>query len=434
MENLLFTKTAREHHFSGIEGKFSRPGMVGLIPPAWVQKSPLYSIYPRSFSKRGRLQDIGEKIPDLKSLGIRTIWLMPIHQVGDAGRKGSQGSPYAIRDHKSIADDLGGPGDLHALIKTIHENDMRLILDFVGNHAAKDHIYPHLLSRRNIRSSADWTDVSDFDFSGTETSRYLLEVMRYWVETFDIDGYRCDVAGLVPDVFWEEAVENLFRLKPDLFLLAEWQRPALHEKLFHAGYDWALYLILKDIRNHRRPPGDIIGWETEQQKLYPGKKLLLRFTENHDLPRTMDVFGTDTYQVFAGLPYCLEGLPLIYAGQEWGIPVLPDLFEKDPVPWHKGDQNVYQFYHGLIDLRWQHPALAGGNIEQIFAGSENVLTFRKYNRDESLIVVANFDADQTVTLPAGYQGGFTDLLSGKRIEGGRLHPDPFHMMILLPED
>jgi len=433
MEDLLFTETARKHHFSGIEGKFSRPGSVGLAPPGWVHDGPLYSVYPRSFSEKGRLKDVGEKIPELKSLGVKTIWLLPIHPIGKAGRKGTRGSPYAIRDHKSIADDLGGPADLHALIERIHENDMRLILDFVGNHAAKDHINDDLLSRKNIRSSADWTDVSDFDFSVTETRRYLLDVMRFWVETFDIDGYRCDVAGLVPDSFWEDAAESLFSLKADLLLLAEWQRPALHEKLFHAGYDWVLYLILKDIRNNRRPPGDIIRWETEQRKLYPGEKLLLRFTENHDLPRTREVFGSESYRAFAGLPYCLEGLPLIYAGQEWGIPVPPGLFEKDPVPWQKGDRNVYRFYHRLIELRRQHPALARGKSEQISCGSENVLVFRRYNEKESLIVLANFGKGETPVLPEEYQGRYTDLLSAKKLAPGGVHPDPYQLMILLPE-
>jgi glycosidase len=205
----------------------------------------------------------------------------------------------------------------------------------------------------------------------------------------------------------------------------------LHEKLFHAGYDWVLYLILKDIWNHRRPPGDIIRWETEQRRLYPDKKLLLRFTENHDLPRTRDIFGAETYQVFAGLPYCLEGLPLIYAGQEWGIPVMPDLFEKDPVPWQNGDQDVHQFYRKLIALRREHPALAGGNIEKIPCKSDDILIFRKNDRDESLIVVANFGDRQAVFLPEKYQGRYTDLLSGEWVDGDRLHPDPFNLMILL---
>ena len=427
----LVDEIARKHHYIGIEGhRTTRPDIAGLAPPAWVYDGPVYAVFVRAFSEAGTLAGVRERIGELKSLGIKTIWLLPIHPIGKLNRKGSYGSPYAIKDHATIDTSLGKPADLRDLISVAHDNGMRIILDFVGNHAARDHIHPALLKKNNMRSHADWTDVADFDFSLPEAHRYLRDALFYWIEYFDIDGYRCDVAGLVPDEFWQEVTGKLLDIRPDIFMLAEWQRPDLHERFFHGSYDWVLYLILKEIRNNQRPPGDIIHWEKEKDAIYPGAALLLRFTENHDLPRTIDVFGRDKFPAFAGLPYCLNGLPLIYAGQEWGIGCLPDLFDRDPVPWRDGDQTVYRFYRRLIALRKEHPALAQGKIENISCDSENVLIFRRYDAQENLIVVANFGERTTVVMPVGYEGVYRDLISDEHIGPDKLPLERFNLYIL----
>ncbi len=433
MDTGLINEIARAHHFMGIEGeRTARPGSPGIRSPEWVHEGPVYAVYVRAFSEEGTLSGVLKRIPELHRLGIKTIWLLPIYPIGEKDRKGTHGSPYAIKDHKKISGAIGNPGDLKKLVEELHRRDMHIILDFVGNHAARDHIHQDLLLSENLRSPADWSDIADFDFALRTTQDYLMEVMLHWVAQFDIDGYRCDVAGMVPDAFWQSAIDRLFRAKPDLFLLAEWQRPSLHESLFHAGYDWVLYLILKDIRNNRRSPGDIIKWETERNIIYPEHALPLRFTENHDLPRTTAIFGFYDYPVFAGILFCLNGLPLMYAGQEWGIPDLPDLFRKDAIRWEQGDEEVYKYYRRLIKIRREHPALYRGRIKELFCGIKDVLMFRKYDRDENLIVLANFSNDKKIVeLPVEYADAGNDLLGDENLASAKIGLDPFQLRILI---
>ena len=427
----LIGEIAREHKFLGIEGDLqAEPGSAGCVPPDWVHDGPVYAVFVRNFSETGTLKEVTVKIPELKALGIGTVWLMPICPIGRQNRKGQYGSPYAIADHTAIAPDLGSAADLSDLVRAVHKHGMHIILDFVGNHAARDHRRRKLLQSHNTRSLEDWTDIADFDFSRPDTHRYLAEAFRYWIETFDFDGYRCDVAGLMPDAFWRAATEPLYTLKPDLFLLAEWQRPLLQARFFHAGYDWVHYLILKDIRNKARLPGDIIRWEREWREIYPEQALLLRFTENHDLPRTTDTFGSGAFPVFAGLLYCLSGIPLIYAGQEWGLAHRPELFEKDPVLWDQGNSDVYAYYRSLIKLRREHPVLASGEIEPVISEDRESVVFRKHSPEEDLIIAANFGQERSVGLPPEFEGEYTDLLSGETFAAGRLDLAPYRLYIL----
>jgi glycosidase len=430
----LIDEIARKHRFIGIQGKmWDSIREPRTRPPEWVQQGPVYAVFVRNFSDAGTLEEVRAKIPELKTLGVNTLWLLPVYPIGREDRKGTCGSPYAIADHKRIAADLGDEQALRELVETVHRHGMYVMLDFVGNHAARDHLHPDLLQPENTRSPSDWTDIKDFDFNNPAVYSYLREVMRYWVTEFDIDGYRCDVAGLVPDAFWQEVTGELCRIKPQFFMLAEWQRPLLQQDLFHAGYDWVLYLILKEIRNKQRVPGDIIRWERERGQIYPPETLLLRFTENHDLPRTSDTFGSEAAMLFGGLPFCLNGLPLIYAGQEWGIGHLPQLFEKDPVPWEKGDAQIYDYYRRLIRLRRDHPVLSSGSIGQISADSDDLLIFRKFSGPESLIVAANFGGRREATLPDNYEGTYRDLLSGESFSSTRIRLDRYRLYILIAD-
>ncbi len=234
----------RKKYFLGIESDQKQYGTLpGRRPPAWVNEGPLYEVFVRNFSKTGDLNGLTEKISYLKELGIKTIWLMPLQPIGRTGRKGKLGCPYAIRDHLAINPHYGSDKDLRKLVSVLHAADMRLIIDLVINHGALDHVrarthpamFRHDRQGRFTRKIADWSDVIDFDYSSTDTRKYMLEVMSYWIREFDIDGYRCDVAGMVPLDFWETALEKMLKIKSDIFMLAEWQRPRLHLQAFQAS-------------------------------------------------------------------------------------------------------------------------------------------------------------------------------------------------------
>jgi glycosidase len=349
-----------------------------------------------------------------------------MHPIGRQNRKGKWGSPYAIRDFYKIDPNLGSKTDLHDLVQQVHTHDMRIIMDLVANHTARDHIWtnnnPNIFSRDRqgnfTRLVADWYDINDLNYHDPETADYMMDVLTYWVKTFDIDGYRCDVAGMVPLDFWEKAISKLTEIKQDIFLLAEWESSRLHLNAFHAYYDWTLYLLLKEISQGKRPAADALKWIQQRQRLFPSQTLPMRFTENHDFARTRDTFGSEGFYPYAALIFAIKGLPLLYAGQEIGLHSAPSLFEREPLDWENNDNEVFNFYKRMIQLRQTYPALSAREL-QILPNDHpsQVLSFIKKTSDQEMLVLLNFsDRDLQVRIEPvrGSQGKrYINLISGK---------------------
>jgi glycosidase len=221
------------------------------LPPApeWARQGVLYEIFPRVFSEEGSFAGIGKKMDHIQQLGANIIWLIPIFPIGEKDRKGALGSPYAVLDLQTINPDYGTAEDLNNLITAVHQRGMKIILGIVPNHAANDFTlldkYPEWLlndvEKSQIRKESEWTDVIDFNYDDSEMRTYMKETLIYWIEEFDIDGYRCDVAGLVPYDFWKEVFAELNSIKPDIYLLAEWEDPEILLTGFHSDYGWTEY-------------------------------------------------------------------------------------------------------------------------------------------------------------------------------------------------
>ncbi len=425
----------KKRFFLGIESDHEPLATIpGLKPPLWVTEGPIYEVFIRNFSSAGTLNGLTEKISYLKDLGIKTIWLMPLHPIGRAGRKGRLGCPYAIRDHLAINPEYGLDRDLRKLVSAVHTADMRLIIDLVINHGALDHVrtstnpamFAHDQQGRFTRKIADWSDVIDFDYNSPETRAYMLEVMSYWIREFDIDGYRCDVAGMVPLDFWEMAAEKILKIKSEVFMLAEWQRAKLHVWAFHATYDWVVSLLLQDIYQGKRPASDILRWLNERMMLYPQNNLPLLFTENHDFPRTLKAFGRRSFFPFVAMIFTLPGIPLIYNGQELGMKKEISLFEQDPIRWENQNKTICDFYKNLIHLRRGHAAMASKNIKVLKNNQgQSVVTFLKSAGENEVLVILNFSSQRTkikITLPAEYHSiNWQNLLNnGETITGQEL--------------
>ena len=191
----------------------------------WVRDAVVYEVYLRSFSTNSSFAELQARLPELKHLGITVLWVMPIHPVGVEKRKGTLGSPYAVRDYYAINPEFGTLEDFRSLVKATHEAGMKIIIDLVINHTAWDNAllrqhpdwYRHDDAGHMI-SPADWTDVVQLDYSSQPLRQYMTEMMRYWVRDVGIDGYRCDVAGMVPLDFWETARAELDKIKPVMML------------------------------------------------------------------------------------------------------------------------------------------------------------------------------------------------------------------------
>lgn len=219
----------------------------------WVRDSVIYEIYPRAFSKEGNFTGITAQLDRLKDVGVTILWLMPIHPIGQEKKKGTIGSPYAVRDYYAINPDYGTKDDLKRLVSEAHKRRMKVIIDIVANHTAWDSVlmkhpdwYKHD-AQGNITYPYDWFDIAALNYESPELRRYMKDMLKYWIREFDLDGFRCDVAGEVPTGFWENARAELDQLKPDIFMLAEAHKADLLVKAFELDYSWPLDSALTDV-------------------------------------------------------------------------------------------------------------------------------------------------------------------------------------------
>ncbi len=362
------------------------------VPP-WVQGKVLYEIYVRAFSEAGAFKGVTERLPELKKFGIDIIWLMPIYPIGRKNRKGPLGSPYAIRDYFNVNPEYGTAADFRRLVQTAHDLSIKVVLDMVPNHVAPDYValqdHPDLVARdaqgRPKRKIAAWSDIVDLDYGNPRTWEHMAEVMKFWIDEFDVDGYRCDVAGFVPLDFWEWVAPQLQERKHDFYLLAEWESPRLH-RVFHSTYDWSTLRLLRGAFS-----GEVAllaRWILAKQVMYPQNALPLRFLENHDLPRARTMFPGEQWAAALTVLFSLHGLPLVYNGQEWGATATPSLFERQPIARNEKDERFLRIMQKLIALRKKHRALSSEHYSFFDSAlRHNVFVFDKA---DALRVMVNF--------------------------------------------
>src|SRR6266404_5994712 len=221
--------------------------------PDWVRDGVIYEIFPRVFSPKGDFNGVTARLDQLKDLGVNILWLMPIHPVGRLKAKGTIGSPYAVKDYFAINQDYGTAADLKRLVSEAHKRGLKVIIDIVANHTSWDSVmmktpafYTHDASGKIIPPMPDWSDVADLNYDNAPLRRYMIDMLKYWIREFDLDGFRCDAAGMVPTDFWEQARTELDALKPGLLMLAEWDNPALMARAFDVDYAWKGYAAVAD--------------------------------------------------------------------------------------------------------------------------------------------------------------------------------------------
>ncbi len=412
-QRTLFQSVIAELNLFGIENKFHDvSALPGLAVPEWVNGRTLYEIYVRAFSEEGTFDAVTRRLEALKNQGVDFLWLMPVYPLGRENRKGTMGSPYAVRDYFTVNPEFGVPRDFRRLVETAHALGMKIILDLVANHVAPDYAgfrgnrvsVMRDVNGRPTRRVADWSDVVDLDFTRANTRSHIIEVMEHWIGVYDVDGFRCDVAGLVPLDFWVDAARRIRQIKPDVFMLAEWESPQLHKEAFHASYDWSLYELMRRVITGQCSPARLIEWVKLKNATYPSRALSLRFLENHDKVRAVNVFGREAMAAFLVFVFSLDGVPLIYNGQEIGSTCACSLYEKSVINWTEKDQRIFNLISALVEVRKKHPALWGKRINALPSSAEQVLLYMKQVREESILIAVNFSAEMGQVQPENIAG------------------------------
>ncbi len=380
-------------------------------------------MFPRVFSPGGNLAGVTTRLDAIQKLGATVVWLMPIHPIGHEKRRGSYGSPYSIRDFDAVNPDYGTGDDLRALVREAHAHGLRVILDVVANHTAWDSVLirrPELYVRdaagRVQAPNPDWSDVAKLDYANPTLRRLMIDTLVRWLRDFDLDGFRCDVAGLVPTTFWEEARSELEKVKPDLFLLAEWSAPDLLLRAFDADYAWPFHAALTRVLSLGAPASDLRkAWEDERRQ-FPTGALHLRFSDNHDERRAIARFGEPAALAASALVLTLDGIPLVYNGMEIGDTAEsggPALAERLPIFWGIAERRPEfpRFYEQMISLRRTHAALRQGETVWLAnAGEDRVSTYLRRATGEEVLVAVNLSSRPwtgRIEIPAGH--AFTEL-------------------------
>ena len=390
----------------------------------WVPTQTIYELNIRQFSTSGTFRAIEHRLAAIRELGITTIWLMPVQPIGEKKRKGSLGSYYSIKDYRAVNPEFGTLKDFKRLVDKIHRLGMHVIMDWVANHTAWDNPlitahpdwYTHDSTGAIVSPVPEWSDVADLNYKNQALRSYMIESMQYWLRETDVDGFRCDVAEMVPLDFWQQARPELEKIKP-VFLLAEGDAPALYQQAFDATYSWDMYRLMNKIARGDQPAGAVFDLLKEEHKRYPDSYLPLRFTTNHDENSwngtVFERLG-DGAKTFAVLAATLPGIPLLYNGQEAGMDKRLSFFERDPIQWHIND--FRHFYTRLFNLHKNNPAVAAGSFTRLKSGNDDfVAAFMRAKDNHQVIVVLNLSADtQQATIHSSViEGRYMEHFSGK---------------------
>ncbi|HRI20147.1 MAG TPA: alpha-amylase family glycosyl hydrolase, partial [Panacibacter sp.] len=366
----------------------------------------------RQYTKEGTFNAFAKHLDRLKAMGVQTLWFMPINPISKIDRKGELGSYYAVSNYDAINPEFGSMDDWKALVKKSHEMGFKVIIDWVPNHTGGDHYWLEQHPDFYVRDSAtgkavspyNWSDTRKLDYDNPVFTDTMINAMKFWLKESDIDGFRCDVAGDVPDKFWKKCIPELKSMK-NIFMLAEGNKASLQEDGFDATYTWDEFSMMKMIAKGQRPAFALDSVLNRVDSTFPKTRLLMYFTSNHDEnswnKADYATMPGESHAPFAVLTQTIgESVPLIYSGQEEPFLDSISFFYKDTITFSKYARAG--FYHTLLNLRKNNPALAA-NAAFIKLKTSNDAAIYAYTRESGnskVMLLLNLTAKpQSVTIP-----------------------------------
>ena len=418
------------------------------ISDAILETAVIYEANIRQYSPSGHFDEFTKDIPQLKELGVKVIWLMPIFPISETKRKATGGedskfasdfpeeeqskylgSYYAVSDFTKINPEFGTLEDFRNLVKTAHENGIYVILDWVPNHTGWDHEWiksnPDYYTKDkdgNITHpvDTDWTDVADLNYDNKEMRKEMIADMQYWLKEEGVDGFRCDVAGSVPTDFWQEAIPQLRETK-DIFMLAEaWEPELAKADLFDAVYGWDTHHAMNAMAKGEK---GLEAWKdrwSEIESIYEKDDIIMNFVTNHDENSwngTINERMKGAAPLMTAFSYVIPGMPLIYSGMEYDLDHRLKFFEKDSIP--KTKAKMWPLLEKLGKLKNTNPALNGGknpaSYKNLETTNDKVLAFQRSKNNITVTFVGNF-SNKEQSFSAPLKGSFTDYMTNDPIE------------------
>lgn len=415
-------KNAREKPENGCKNQ-------GIELPEWAKSAPIYQVNIRQYTPEGTINAFKAHLPRLAEMNVKILWIMPVQPIGKLYRKGRLGSYYSISNYREVSEEYGTLDDFRAMVNEAHRLGMRVILDWVANHTAWDHPwitehpdwYKQNENGEIVPPIPDWSDVAQLNYDNPALREAMKNEMKFWIFETDIDGFRCDVAEMVPGTFWASAFKELQQIKP-LYLLAEAEGIEMYEN-FHATYGWTLHHIMNRIAAGDSTAEAIDNYlEAQQRESYRKNMQRMYFTSNHDENSwngtEFERLGDLHKAMFVTMAFLPNAVPMIYTGQEAALNKRLNFFDHDPVNW--GTYELSDFYKKIFGLFTSHPAVAAscptGDFLRLDNGDyKNLYIYMRTLNNNKVLVISNLGKEPAIVPDLEIiQGDWTDLMTDQK--------------------
>ena len=396
-----------------------------------LRNQVIYCVFVRNYSPEGTFEKVRQDLPRIRDLGTDILWFLPIHPIGAEKRKGILGSPYAIRDYRAVNPEYGTMEDFRALAEDTRRNGMKCVIDVVFNHTSPDSLlrreHPEWFYHRPDGSFGnrvgDWTDIIDLDYAHKALWDSQIETLKMWAEV--VDGFRCDVAPMVPLDFWLKARKEVEEVRPGCLWLAESVDPGFIRALramglaassdgelyraFDMTYDYDIYDRYRDACTGQGTLEAFAAALDGQEGIYPENYVKMRILENHDRLRAAALIPDDrALRNWTALAFFAKGIPLVYNGQEHACRTRPGLFDRDPIPWGEG-QDLSPLIRRLAMIR-RDPLFAFGAFS---VRAEGEILCAEHRRGRERLLGFFCVRGRGGAVPCGLpDGNYADLIGG----------------------
>lgn len=400
----------------------------------------MYEVNMRAYSAQGNLQGVINRLDQIQDLGVNVIWLMPIYTQGQLN---SVGSPYCIKDYKSVSPEYGDLNTLRTLVDGAHERGMAVMLDWVANHTSWDNgwmSHPSWYTQDGsgniiIPPGTNWQDVAELNYNNMEMQDAMIDAMKYWAYEANIDGFRCDYADGVPFEFWQRAITSIREIPYREFLFfAEGSRPDHFDAGFNMNFGWTFYGAVENVFNGYST-NTLLTANTTENTIAPSGKAWVRFTTNHD----ESAWNMSPISMFGSIPAATAasvvtiytgGVPLIYGSQEVGTASTVPFFTNSTINWN-ANPTMLQDYKDMLQAYNVLPAARRGTLSNL--SSTDIFCIRKNYNNESVVVITNVrNATINFNVPISLQNTtWTNAINGESITlGSTLSLPPYEYFIL----
>jgi len=404
----------------------------------------LYEVNERAYSTEGNLAGVTKRLDSLKELGINTIWLMPLHPIGQLHSSGGLGSPYSVKDYLDVNPEFGTLQNLRDLVSAAHNRGIAVIMDWVANHTAWDN--PWITNKSwytqdtngniIIPPGTNWQDVADLNYSNTDMRTAMIKAMKYWILTANVDGFRCDASDMVPADFWQQALDAIKKIPGRKFIfLSEGVNVDGLNAGFQMNYGWDFYHKLQQVYNSGYSAVNLYTTHIVEYHELPAWKEKLRFITNHDEcawnNTPLAYFGGKKGSIAAFVASVfVGGIPLVYNGQEVGCPFKIPFFTKSPIDWTINYDMTVE-YKRILNFRKTSQAVKRGDLTNY--ENDYVFTFKRIFDYEKVLVIVNLlNSSIQYTLPAAIANtNWKNALTSQDVSlGTSLSLQPYDYLIL----